>query len=735
MLQRYLMISASMMSLLLLIINLMTSTSPLFGVSTTFFYFFVHAIIIGLKIMPISSFYARTTSAMIFMVSFFCLFGAGIYMFNPLTKNIIILLFSSITVYTIFTISTDNRKYSIQTLSANIQKCINQHYTIQHFLIGILIILFIINTVYAFFLLEQISFTEAIRTPWKIIPREFFYIYIINTWILITLCFQNKTHTVTILLASIHTFLTLSVALIVYKLGYGFDPFIHHATEEAIFSKGEITPKPFYYIGHYIFVVILSHITHIAPSLIDKYLVPISYAFLLPPVVFYSIREMSKTLRTYAPIGILAILMIPLNIFITTTPQSFANTLLIAYIFLSLQLHVLWSEKKIRKRNLLLFSLLMTGGILSIHPIAGIPSLLHTGYIFYFIGLSHFQKKKIWAKLLFIMYTLFACVSIPATFILSSYQANQSFEKIFKSVAEMKSSLFPIFNPYKLTFTNRFNLIGDLIYSYANNIFYIFICVGIFAFIYFTIKKLKALHRTYFIIFAVLICNYFILKNIISFEMLIEYERNDFSFRVINIAMYFLLPPIIAVTLPAIKYMKERFSINAYNLIFILFIAVITGSMYTAYPREDGYVYSTGYNVSQADLAAVHYIERDAFENGNDSYTVLANQTVSAAAIKEFGFKKYIETEKYGKLFYYPIPTSSPLYQYYLDMVYEIPQKKSIIEAAELMNAKTVYFVVNSYWARSREIIEQAKKDATHWTSLDDEKIYVFRYDIKTLVK
>ena len=51
--------------------------------------------------------------------------------------------------------------------------------------------------------------------------------------------------------------------------------------------------------------------------------------------------------------------------------------------------------------------------------------------------------------------------------------------------------------------------------------------------------------------------------------------------------------------------------------------------------------------------------------HGVSPYIVLANQSVSAAALLRFGFHTY-----YGAQFYYAIPTGAPLYQSYLDMVY-----------------------------------------------------------------
>jgi hypothetical protein len=101
---------------------------------------------------------------------------------------------------------------------------------------------------------------------------------------------------------------------------------------------------------------------------------------------------------------------------------------------------------------------------------------------------------------------------------------------------------------------------------------------------------------------------------------------------------------------------------------------------------------------------------------------------VSSAAFKEFGFSKYFDVKDYGKLFYYPIPTSSPLYEHYLDMVYTTPSIDIIHDAAKLADVDVVYFIVNKYWARSREIVYQKKKIADSWTALDEGEVYIFKF-------
>jgi len=152
---------------------------------------------------------------------------------------------------------------------------------------------------------------------------------------------------------------------------------------------------------------------------------------------------------------------------------------------------------------------------------------------------------------------------------------------------------------------------------------------------------------------------------------------------------------------------------------------LLSCSVYHSYPRFDDYYNSRSFSTSQSDINAVRWINQDA--NNNDNYIVLANQQVSAAALKEFGFKKYFNTEN-GELFYYPIPTGDKLYSYYLTMVDEKADKKTALNAADLVGADTVYFVLNNYWFGFEKILTEAEVDADDIKKIDDGKIFIFKY-------
>ena len=231
----------------------------------------------------------------------------------------------------------------------------------------------------------------------------------------------------------------------------------------------------------------------------------------------------------------------------------------------------------------------------------------------------------------------------------------------------------------------------------------------------------------YFLMWLGLGLSYILTKRL-SFAFLIDYERSDYSNRMLITATFFLLPFIIFTIYKFLYRLRDQntFIKSAFSVFAILLITV---SLYASYPRLDSYHNSHGYAVSQNDVDAVRWIE----ETAENNYIVLANQQVSAAALREFGFKKYYTSKSaisspQSQIFYYPIPTGGQLYQYYLDMVYEKPTRATMLSAMDLTGVNEAYFVLNKYWWASPKIVNEAKLEAGSWQEIDNGEIYIFKY-------
>jgi len=190
--------------------------------------------------------------------------------------------------------------------------------------------------------------------------------------------------------------------------------------------------------------------------------------------------------------------------------------------------------------------------------------------------------------------------------------------------------------------------------------------------------------------------------------------------RILSLVVIFLLPFIMI----SFYYLGEKIlpQKKFIKISFLIFSAIlITTSFYLSYPRFDRYWNSRGYSTGKNDLEAVHWIEDDAKED----YIVLANQQVSAGALREFGFSRYYK----GDIYFYPIPTGGPLYQYYLKMVYEKPNKKTALQAMDLAGVNKAYFVLNKYWFAFPKVLDEAKFEADSWQEIGQGEVYVFEYN------
>lgn len=154
--------------------------------------------------------------------------------------------------------------------------------------------------------------------------------------------------------------------------------------------------------------------------------------------------------------------------------------------------------------------------------------------------------------------------------------------------------------------------------------------------------------------------------------------------------------------------------------LYLLLGALLAASLYLSYPRFDRYHNSHSYAVSQADVMAVDWIEQDA---AGAEYVVLANQQVSAAALRQLGFKKYYP----GDIFFYPIPTGGPLYREYLNMTNQ-PTAATMSAAMDLAGVRLAYFVLDDYWFEADKIAPEAELIAEHVERIAGGQVRVFRF-------
>ncbi|MFA6994941.1 MAG: hypothetical protein WC249_00835 [Patescibacteria group bacterium] len=560
---------------------------------------------------------------------------------------------------------------------------------------------------FCLFIVIQLFFSQsdrAIVSPWQIINPSFFGFYSLASLLLVLILIkQNFSDNLKIILVSLHYLISLSIAVIVYKIGYGFDPFIHQATMKLISAEGLVPPKTPYYLGEYGLIVIVHQISGISINFLNKIIVPGLTALFLPTAFFRFLKKENIN----APLTVLFLLILTFSPFILTTPQN------LSYLFLILTVLASFTYSR------LIIVWVLALATAAVHPLTGLPALTFVIWLTF----EKYQKKvkltlqKMIRSIIFISMS----VALPLALLLAG---GGQWPKI-------NNYLNLLLSPLKTLLANpgmvgQEDWLSNFIYFLANNYnLFLIITIGVVLFFYYRQPKNdspqdKILKRSLILISLALLFSY-LLSSQIVFNNLVAYEQADYANRLPIIISIFLLPFLMAgLNQIIIKIRQQK---NLIQIIWLfLGISLLSISLYLSYPRWDKYYNSRGYSVSADDLAAVKLIN----QNSPNPYIVLANQQVSAAALQELGFNHYYQTSL-GPVYFYPIPTGGPLYQYYLNMVYKSPSQENMIGALNLSGTDSGYLIINKYWYQSDRIINEAKVMASKWWAIND-RVYVFEY-------
>lgn len=573
-------------------------------------------------------------------------------------------------------------------------------------LVGINLLFFITSLV---FLIKSQS-DRALISPWEVVGKRFFLFYLLASVSLIVAVISKRIAPIwKITLISLHYFLSLGVATLIYKIGYGFDPFIHQATMELISKTGAVEPKPFYYLGEYSLLVIIHKISGLSIYFLNKFFVPLLAALLLPTIFYRFLISQSRHGATANKfLTIIFLTGLTFTPFIATTPQNFSYLLLITTILLGLS------------RAPLGFILLLSLTTSAIHPLSGLPTLFFTAWLY----LKKYQPliKPFFKKILITAIFIGNATAIPLALLLVS---QQNLSKITFSWSKLFTSLKNIL-PGGTT-AGREDWLLNILYFFANNLNLFIILITGASLIYFYHRQSsfssdkKNIFSGIILINGSLLLAYF-LSGQIFFNDLINYEQANYANRLLLIMIFFFLPFIILALNQLIKKILLRPRMD--RLIWLgAGLTILGASLYISYPRFDRYYNSHGFSTSRADCQAVQLIAQEA----TGPYIALANQQVSAAALKEQGFDHYYQSAQ-GLIYFYPIPTGGPLYQYYLKMAYKKPSRESMGAALDLAGVNEGYLIINKYWYQSDRIINAAKLSADSWQTLDNGNIYIFKY-------
>ena len=566
---------------------------------------------------------------------------------------------------------------------------------IAHYLTAIGATVALALTILLFRHLYQQGMLDAERSPWRLIDQPLFFGGVFLSGALLWLAAWRQSPALRPLHLIAYCALFTSVGVLIFKIGYGFDPFVHRATEEYILAHGVITPKPLWYVGQHALVVALAHLSALPLSWIDKLLLPIAAPFFLIGWL-YVIAPQSWHERA------LLFLLLPFaSWFTATTPQGLANLL---YLILILELALLLRNKI--SWHLPLLTLVATA---TLHPATALPAVI-------LLIATALTRRQV--RLRFVIpISAIAALLLPALFFIHEWRAGAL--PTFGAVLSRAAA--------RLTFPD-ISLLQNSFYALANATYTARIIIVLFAagcIIYGMVKlKNKAWGRPYLLTASILIPSAALVYFLNELPRVIYYEQSDYVLRTLWIISFTLLPFFWYGGRAFLDHLRTH-RLPAQMLVMLALTAGMTANLYLLYPRVDRVVNHRGYATGQADLATVDFIE---FQNPEGNYVVLANQAVSAAALRELGFKYSIKTAD-GPLYFYAIPTGGTLYRHYLRMVDEAPTTDVAKEVLAYTGADRVYLVLNDYWWRDYRIAEEAKKSADFWTTISGGATTIFAWE------
>jgi hypothetical protein len=532
-----------------------------------------------------------------------------------------------------------------------------------------------------------------IRSPWEILNYKFWALFILSNILLVVSILHKKTSK-NILLISWHFLLISSIAIIIYKLGYGYDSFIHQTALNIINDTGTIQPRLWLYVGQYGISLFFHQISQVSLETTNKLLLPISFGLIWPSGVFYGLRYGFKWSFKASYLSTLWSTFVGIGFAIMTTPQSFSYLLVAFIVFILPEIN--------RKKISLYFPWAVAAMAMTIHPLSGIP-LLSLSAILSTLRI----KKRAWIKnTIFTLVLILSSLILPL--LLAVYQKISGFS--WSQILSVK--LWPLFDMPNIGWYSSYSFPLDMIHNIGSNMIWLYLLTVLLGLL-FILKEHKLIFFRRHLLFAgILLINYLVARIFLSFNLQIDYQKFDYINRILFLIALTILPIFLTSFYFLFKdTIKKDRNIFQKAWIVVVTVVIVSSSVYFAYPTYDRHSNSKSINVTKTDIETVNLI--DDYANGAP-YIVLSNQMVGVAAISEFGFAHY-----YNDNFYYSMPLGvDNIYQNYLNMIEKNASREEAIAAMDKTNVDQLYFVVNNYWRSAKQAINQATLTA-------DEKILV----------
>ncbi len=501
----------------------------------------------------------------------------------------------------------------------------------------------------------QARTSAPIVSPWDLLPNWIFGVFALVTALLALGTHFIPRHLQTALFV-LHAIAAWGVAAIVYRLGFGFDPFIHQAAEQHLVTHGSISLQTPLYIGQYALVWLLEKISPFSVIQIDHWLVPILSLGLVP--------LLQRTHRLLP----LALLLLPVSAFSFTIPFHLALLFFICTICLS--------QSPSRPRAFFFLGACALASIL-IHPLIGIPCLVFVLGVF--IGKTRWER---FAPLIPVLGIPLGLLSAMAT-----YATLQHANLSLPTLGSIQASLTALFGtPYHLS-TAAIGL--SFVYIFLSFWPLIFGLLGLQENLREQTPWKKYRLATALGLFAAAI----ILACFIRLPDIIAHEQFEFPLRLLHVAPLLLLPDVAF-------FLDRHLAGQAKRNYFIAVgsacvIGMIAASQWFAsYPQQNEISPRYAPSVSEHEYAALAWVEE---QRDGKPFVVLSHQMLAAAALQQHGFDQTITT-CHGTHLSYAIPTGGALYQDFLAVTRSTQLEETLKRVKTCYGDASLFIVLPRYW-------------------------------------
>ncbi len=497
----------------------------------------------------------------------------------------------------------------------------------------------------------QARTSAPISSPWSVLPWWIFVMFGLGSACLVYALRTTTRLTQTGLLI-VHAITAWCTALVIYRLGFGFDPFIHQAAEQHLVTHGTISLGTPLYIGQYALVWLIEKLSPWSVIQIDQWLVPVLSLGLIP------LFQRKQRFLAFA------LFLLPISRFSFTIPFQLACLPFLAIVALI--------EQPISNKRLALLSFLALASTL-IHPLIGIPSML----VVLGVGLTktRFARLTAFAIVIGIPLGLLAAFSV--------YAGLHHSQLSLPSATSFLTSLSVLFAPsYQLS--SKLPWLS-LVYGFLSVWPFILCLIGLKE----NVREPTSEKQLRLWTAIGLLSASIILACCVRLPGIIAHEQFEFPLRLFQLVPLLFLPDI-ALTLERLLSPAPARSRWPTAGIIIGLALISTANWFVSYPQENQLVHRYTPGASVYEYQALQMIKQVAKDQ---PYLVLSHQMLGAVALQQAGFEQTITT-CHGEHLRYALPTGGALYRDLLILLQTIDIAATLERLQTCYGENTVLFIV-----------------------------------------